>query len=291
MKALLAFLRLSRRKQMYTSANRLHAMLRNGVRAAPVPHSDEQWQVHPLDAPSGWACWRLSPAGNLPQPERAWIYLHGGAYVRPITAWHWRLLRRLVVESGCTIIVPQYPLAPGSTCASTIPCLQQSVQAWMEPYTHYSIIGDSAGAGMAVALSLAQHDTHDRMAQQLLLITPWLDITLSDPECMQIARHDPMLAIDGAREAGLLYAGNLPPSHPWCSPVTAELHGLPRIQMWCAEHDICTPAALRFAHHVQTAGGHITVYHGPSMPHVWPLLPAPEGWAARWQLVQAMHAP
>lgn len=290
MQAVLAFLRLSQRKHMYTSAERLHAMLHSGVSAAPAPASDEQLQVHTLDAPPGWVCTRLSPAGNLPAPERAWIYLHGGAYVRPITAWHWRLLRRLVVESGCTIIVPQYPLAPGSTCASTIPCLQQSVQAWMEHYAHYGLIGDSAGAGMAVALSLAQHDTGERMAQQLLLITPWLDITLDDATCADIAQSDPMLAIDGAREAGRLYAGNLPTSHPWCSPVMADPRGLPPTHMWCAEHDICTPAALRFAEQVRHTGGRITVHHGRGMPHVWPLLPAPEGWAARWEMVQAMHA-
>ena len=290
MQAVLAFLCLSQRKHMYTSAARLHAMLRNGVTAAPAPPSDEQMHVQALDAPEGWSCWRLSPAEQIPTPERAWLYLHGGAYVRPITAWHWRLLRRLVAESGCTIIVPQYPLAPASTCANTIPCLQQAVQAWMAPYAQYSVMGDSAGGGMAVALSLAQHDTSERMAQQLLLITPWLDLTMDDDACANIARSDPMLALGGAREAGLLYAGNLPTHHPWCSPVMADPHGLPPIQMWCAERDICTPAALRFAERVRQANGHITVHHGLGMPHVWPLLPAPEGWAARWELVQAIHA-
>lgn len=290
MQAVLAALALTGRKRVYTSAERLHALLQSGERAASPPRSDAQLQVQALPAPADWRCWRLTPAENTGPAERAWLYLHGGAYVRPITHWHWRLLRRLVVESGCTLIVPQYPLAPQSTCARTVVALQAAVHDWMAPYTHYGVAGDSAGGGMAVALSLAQRDAGQCMARQLLLITPWLDLSLQDPECKQLATHDPMLALDGLREAGRLYAGKWPLHHPWCSPVQAELHDLPPMHLWCAERDVCTPAALRFAHAVQQTGGRATVHHGPGMPHAWPLLPAPEGWAARWELVQAMHA-
>ena len=40
------------------------------------------------------------------------LYLHGGAYVQNFVKQHWRFLSMLVESTHCTIIAPDYPLAP-----------------------------------------------------------------------------------------------------------------------------------------------------------------------------------
>lgn len=289
MRLVIAWLRLSRRKAMYQSAEQLHARMQAAAPAAP-PHSDAQLHVHTIAAPEGWQCTQLQPAQASARRPACWLYLHGGAYVFPITAWHWRMLRKLVLHSGCTVLVAQYPRAPHATCTATIAALQNAVPEWMAAHPRWGVMGDSAGAGMALALSLAQRDAAQPMAQQLLLITPWLDVELADADCQRIAPQDPMLALEGARAAGRLYAGDLPTSHPWCSPVNAALHQLPPLHIWCAKHDVCTPATLRLAERARQAGTTTHLYHGAHMVHAWPLLPTAEGHAAQRELAMHMRA-
>lgn len=290
MRMLLRWLRISQRNAMYRSAAQLHAMLGRNMQAAPAPKSDAQLKVQPLPAPLGWQCWQLSPQQPSTTSLPCWLYLHGGAYVRPITRWHWRMLRELVLGSGCTVVVAQYPLAPQFTCCATMTDLLQAAVQWLAPHARWGLMGDSAGAGMAVALTLAQRDAGLAMAEQLLLITPWLDVTLQGDACHALAALDPMLGLDGAREAGRLYAGKLSTSHPWVSPAYADLHKLPPISLWCAQHDVCTPASLAFAERARQAGCDIHIHHGRRMPHAWPLLPTPEAHATRQQLITRMRS-
>lgn len=288
MRMVMAWLRLSQRQSMYRSAAQLHAHMQQATPALP-PRSHAALQVRTLKAPDGWQCTQLHPTQALHKPTTCWVYLHGGAYVFPITGWHWRMLQRLAQLSGCPLLVVQYPLAPHSTCASTIGTLLQNLLHWLPPGAAWGLMGDSAGGGMALALTQAQRDAGLPLAQKLLLITPWVDVQMHDADCQRIAPHDPMLALSGIRAAGALYAGAWPAQHPWCSPVHANFHAFPPLQIWCAEHDLCTPATLRLVERAQAAGCCVELHYGAHMPHVWPLLPAPEGRRAQHLLAHAMR--
>ena len=43
------------------------------------------------------------------------LYLHGGAYVRPADARHWRFVTRLADALDARAVLPVYPLAPEFT--------------------------------------------------------------------------------------------------------------------------------------------------------------------------------
>ena len=45
-------------------------------------------------------------------PARAVLYLHGGGYMAPISAWQVRYAARLAAELGARVVLPDYPLAP-----------------------------------------------------------------------------------------------------------------------------------------------------------------------------------
>ncbi|MGW1122573.1 hydroxymethylbilane synthase [Streptomyces tanashiensis] len=51
-----------------------------------------------------------------------------------------------------------------------------------------------------------------------ILISPGLDISLTDPRIALLEDHDPWLAVPGTRHAGDLYRGALPTDHPHVSP-------------------------------------------------------------------------
>jgi acetyl esterase/lipase len=43
------------------------------------------------------------------------FYLHGGAYIQGFSMIHWIFLKHLLHATKCTIIAPDYPLAPNFT--------------------------------------------------------------------------------------------------------------------------------------------------------------------------------
>ena len=76
------------------------------------------------------------------------------------------------------------------------------------------LAGDSAGAGMALAVAQELRRTDDRPLAGLVLVSPWVDITCDDPGVAARAPLDPWLQAPGLREAGVAYRGPLAPTTP-----------------------------------------------------------------------------
>ena len=49
------------------------------------------------------------------QPQGNLIYTHGGAYVDPLSIFHWGIIQALVDITNTHVVVPAYPLAPEHT--------------------------------------------------------------------------------------------------------------------------------------------------------------------------------
>ena len=60
----------------------------------------------------------------------------------------------------------------------------------------------------------------------LVLLSPWLDLTISNPDVPAVEVRDPWLASTGLRVAGLTWAGGDDPTQPRLSPLNGELAGL-----------------------------------------------------------------
>ena len=244
---------------------------------------------------AGQSVYTVSPPSPPHPGEGSILYLHGGAYVRPITRFHWNLIEELVHLTGCTITVPLYPLAPEHTCQQTMGFVsaiyEQLLAQSPEAAPAMTLMGDSAGGGLALALTTALRDQGTPLPSQLILITPWVDVNSAHPMLAQTARRDPMLAIDGAREAGRLYAGSLPTEHPWVSPIHACLHGLPPTTIWVGTRDLSHHDAVDLAHKARSQGSAVDLKLGPDMLHVWPLLPIPEGRRARAEMADLIRNP
>ena len=278
------WLRLSRRKRIYASIEGLYTGIRQTRRAGPAlpgrrmcAQLDVTFELvgtHPV--------YHLAPKQPRTQAPQV-FYLHGGAYVRPITRHHWRLLRELVLDTGCHISVPLYPLAPEGDCVQALNVVRQAWERAQQRAGMQALLlaGDSAGAGLALALAMDLRERARPLPAHLLLICPWLDLTLREPHNAAQLRRDPMLARAGAAEAARLYAGALALEHPWVSPLFGDFHGLPGMTVWSAGNDLIGSDALRLAERMREQGGTLDLHVEPEMIHVWPLLPTPEGRQAR----------
>jgi acetyl esterase/lipase len=122
------------------------------------------------------------------------------------------------------------------------------------------------------------------------LLTPWVDVELAHAEVTSIEARDPMLAIAGALEAGRLYAGSLPTSHPAISPARGELRGLPPMTIFAGGRDILGPDAVAFAEKARASGCEVELRFEPEMIHAWALLGFPESRATLAEMASAVRA-
>lgn len=206
-----------------------------------------------------------------PTSKKTIIYLHGGAYTGRIASQQWTFIDELVRNTNSTLIVPMYPLAPNESHDVAFECLlslYQSLLLTTDPL-NITIMGDSAGGGLALAFSQYLRDLTIKGPSQIFLLSPWLDIALKNPEVKAYEKLDAMLAIDGLVEIGKVWAGDQSTSHYKVSPINGSLDGLGQITLFTGTKDLLYPDCHKFYKNAQQKGTHINYYEYPNMFHVW----------------------
>ena len=211
--------------------------------AAPVPA-----RLQPLlseRSVSGRAVYDVTPA--QPSGTRL-VYLHGGCYLYPIQSAHWGIIASLVESSGVTVTLPLYGLAPDHTVDEAYALLDalEVEGAWLA--------GDSAGGGLALGHAMRLRDG-GTPAAGVILISPWVDVTLENPAIPELQKTDRMLATPGLIAAGQLWAGSHDPRDPLVSPLFGDLGGLPPVHVFQGGRDILAADARLLVEGIHAAGG------------------------------------
>lgn len=225
--------------------------------------------------------------------EKTIIYLHGGAYIEQPLVFHWNFLGKLHKETGATIIVPIYPKAPHYTYKDSfekvLPLYEELIKT-SDPTSVY-LMGDSAGGGFALALAQLLLEKKIAQPRHIILLSPWLDITLDNPEIDEVLEKiDPMIGIYGAQEFGKLYAGNTDRRNYLLSPIYGEIIGLADITLFIGTRELILPDARKFKAIAKQQGVEIQYYEYPGMNHVFPVYPIPEAKKARRKIVETIQA-
>lgn len=234
-----------------------------------------------VDHATGWPVYRVLPRDRT--PDRAAVYVHGGAWVNQIHPLHWRLVARLAARSGTAITVPVYPLAPLGTAATVVPRVADLVAALADRYGagRVTAMGDSAGGQIALSAALLLRDRGVPPLHRTVLVSPALDLTLANPEIDVVEPQDPWLARPGTRAAIELWRGDLPVTDPLVSPLFGDLAGLGPLTVFSGTRDITSPDTRLLVERARAAGVPVDHHEEEGLVHVHPLLPVPEGRRAR----------
>jgi acetyl esterase/lipase len=210
------------------------------------------------------------------------VYLHGGAYVGEIQRQHWELIEQLASQLSRPIVVPIYGLAPTHHVTEAMSLMQSVLEAAAAKGPTY-LMGDSSGGGLALAAASAWSSAGLPPLLGLTLIAPWLDASLTNAGIDDIEPLDPWLTRAGLAVCAESWAGDLNVADSRVSPLFGDLANLPTIDLYVGDHDI-TVADCRLLR--DRSADHRIVYHEqPGGVHVYPLLPIPEGRAARRMLI------
>ncbi len=207
------------------------------------------------------------------------VYYHGGAYVSQGRIVHWILLSKLVSDLGCRATYVDYPLAPESNYEETIDMAEKSYIELTERYGDDSFIlaGDSAGGGLALALAQLLRDKNvGKQPEKLVLICPWLDISMGNRRIRPIEKKDFILKKDSLIEFAKQYAGEGNLKNPLVSPLYGKLEGLGEILLTSGTHEIIYADCHELykkakKHHIDLT---FLVYR--KMTHVWIFYPIRE---------------
>jgi epsilon-lactone hydrolase len=211
------------------------------------------------------------------------LYLHGGSYVVEATRQHWKFLADLVEATSCSMVVPDYPLAPKHDYAEAYRSLIALYRSLLEDSGSCEILfaGDSAGGGLALGLAMAAKHLGLPLPASIVLLSPWLDVTLDNPQIGAIDPKDPFLNLDALRQAGAFWAGGANPRKPWISPIYGDLAGLPPLHLFIGSKDLLVADARRFQALCSAAGANLAYYEFENMVHDWMLLDFKEARIAR----------
>ncbi|WP_411701081.1 alpha/beta hydrolase [Conyzicola sp.] len=230
---------------------------------------------------AGWPVYTVTPR-DRPVRRRA-VYVHGGAWVHEISPFHWWLIARLAVNTGTEFTVPIYPLVPRGTAGEVVPVVADLAAELVAEAGSSAvlILGDSAGGTIALSAAMLLRDRGVPAPRDIVLISPVIDLTFSDPLIYEIEPRDPWLNVPGPKAAAEVWRGHLPIDHPFVSPVNAPLSGIGRITLFSGTRDITHADAITLARKARAEGHPLDFQQRANMLHVYPLLPIPEGAEAR----------
>ena len=242
-----------------------------------------------LEYVGGWPVYRTAPT-RPSEGGNCVVFLHGGGYIHEIVRAHWKFIAHLNRAAGARCVVPIYPLVPHATAKDVVPATGELLRKVLEEAgpAKVLVVGNSAGANLALAASQWLRDTWRMQPNGLVLISPGLDASVSRPEQRAIAAVDPIQDIPGVREAGRLYAGELGVDHPFASPLKGEMAGLAPMLVFAGTHDLLYPDSVDLAAKARAAGVPVTLHLREGQPHNYAAMPTPEGREARELIVRAV---
>jgi len=224
----------------------------------------------------GSAIYQLTPKSGkgAGKDSQTILFFHGGSYVVNATRPHWRFLAGLVERSGFTVIAPDYPLAPEHSYADAYTMITKLYRGLAEeiPSRDIVLMGDSAGGGLALGFSMLIRDEKMPQPSTVVMLSPWLDVTMSNHYMEDIDSEDPFLNIEALRKAGFSWAHGANPRKPLISPIYGDFSGLPPLHVFTGTKDVLAADCRRLRGLCMAAHAKLAYYEFENMVHDWMLL-------------------
>ncbi len=201
----------------------------------------------------------LYPKGQSPSATTGQVvlHLHGGAFFAGSSRSHRAMGSEFVARSGAVVYMLDYRRAPEHVYPAALDDARKAYQALLAMgYRPDQIVlgGDSGGCALILALCIALRDEGVSLPAGMVMISPYVDLTLTAPSVGANRTQDPMIAMLALARGGDSYRGNIPATDPRVSPLFASLQGLPPMLIQVGSTEILLDDATRLAARAQSAG-------------------------------------
>lgn len=223
--------------------------------------------------------------------QRTIVYLAGGAYLQQPDKTHWEYLNRLAQRTGARVIVPLYPLAPNNNFRAAYQQLAELYVSLYEnlPASDITLMGDSAGGGLALGFSEYLGRRGLPQPGHLILFSPWLDLDLQNPLVAKYEEADVTLASWGLRQIGQLWAGDVNHRDYRLSPLYGNLDQVRDIHLVAGTREIMYPDVNALVQKLRDAQIPVDYHVGRRLFHIYPLYQIPEADAVMEMVVKVVN--
>ena len=208
---------------------------------------------------------------NEQKSQKVILYLHGGSYVAETSSNHWRFLEKLVKDTNATIILPDYPLTPKYTYKDVFTMITPLYKEIIEevPTNNLILMGDSAGGGMSLALLERLSEENIEMPYKTILMSPWLDVRLENPEIDNVQKYDKDLNKESLKIAGIAYAGKDGIDSYLVNPIDGDLSKLKNITIFTGTYDILNPDVHALEEKANEVNVSLEIKEYEGAGHIW----------------------
>lgn len=280
-RALLEVMRASGATQPYAlPVARAREQMRAALVTRGAPLALRDVRDFALPSPHGALPLRLyrPSAGTLPVA----LFLHGGGWTLNDLDTHDRLCRRIASRSGWLVAALDYRRAPEHRHPAPLQdaylayrWLRDNLEQLGGSPSHSAVVGESAGATTAAALTLWLRDAGAPLPSMQVLAYPLTDAPGRWPSYTERGSG---YTLDGPfiRWFFEQYLGQDPPrstAEPYLLPLTApDLSGLPEAFVMTAEFDPLRDEGVAYAERLAAGGVHVEHVHAADQMHGFLLL-------------------
>ena len=211
----------------------------------------------------------ISAPGAL--PDRVVYHVHGGGLVAGSPSSHRGMLGELSRAAQATVIALDYRKAPENPYPAAYDDVIAGFDTLISKHGRIAVSGDSAGAGLALAILSRSAQAEGAKAISGVLMSPWADLSLTANSLRDLASRDPVVKLDAIRWMAHAYAGDNDLCDPAISPLHRDLTGLPPILIQVGSDEILLDDALAIDRKVRASGGDATLEVWSEMIHGWQL--------------------
>jgi epsilon-lactone hydrolase len=204
--------------------------------------------------------------------DKVILYFHGGVYVIGSAAASVPLVGDLSRRSGVRAVSLDYRLAPENPFPAAVRDAVAAYQGLLDQgidSSRVAFAGESAGGGLALAAMLSLRDAGMPPPAAGLLMSPYVDLTLSGESMAEKVDLDPLLSPIALQTRVPDYVGSADASDPLISPIFGDLSGLPALLIQVGTHEVLLSDAVRLAEVAIRFDVPVTLDVTPGVPHVF----------------------
>jgi len=208
-------------------------------------------------------------------PALTVLHFHGGGYcvgsARTARSW----AGHLSAQAGCRVVLPEYRLAPEHPHPAALEDARAVIAELRTQGSPGALVvsGDSAGGGLALALTLSMRDEGTQLPAGCILLSPWLDLGRDRRADPGLVRRDVLLDPDWLDACAQAYADPARWTDSSVSPLRAEHAGLPPLLVQAGTDEVLAPDSEQLAASAAAAGVDVTYTRWPHMWHDFALQP------------------
>ena len=230
---------------------------------------DPDMRVQAIDCNGTPAEWITLPGSRN---DKVILYIHGGAWMFKFPRLHHAMVASWCSRIRARALMVDYRLAPEERFPKGVDDVWAAWRWLMAqgiPTQDVIIAGDSAGGNLTLALLHRIKAAGQPMPACAIMLSPFVDFTLSSPSMVTNEKRDPMFtasAMVGLRQYYLTPEDMLSPD---ASPLFGDFTGLPPLFFQSSESEMLRDDSLRAAERAHAAGVSVEVELWANVPHVF----------------------